>query len=199
MKVSVVLAHPNSKSFNHAIAHAALSGLGRNGQKVHFHDLYKEHFDPVLPYSEFPEGAPLPETLKKHCDEIQESEGIVIVHPNWWGQPPAILKGWVDRVLRPGIAYRFLDGDEGEGAPKGLLKARAAIVFNTSNTPAAREAEIFGDPLERLWRDCVFGLCGVDFFFRRTFRVGITSSEEERRRWLRDVEEIISEYFPHLD
>ena len=83
-----------------------------------------------------------------------QAQGIVIVHPNWWGQPPAILKGWVDRVLRPEVAYRFLEGDAGEGVPVGLLKAKAAIVFNTSNTP--RRAELAslrrpaGNPLEKL-------------------------------------------------
>jgi len=199
MNIGVILAHPNPKSFNHAIAQSVLGCLTRNEHQAYSHDLYGEIFDPVLPYSEFLEGAPLPDILRKRCDEIQESDGIVAVHPNWWGQPPAILKGWMDRVLRSGVAYRFLDGDEGEGVPRGLLRARVATVFNSSNPSAQREAEVFGDPLERLWRDCVFGLCGVNFFLRRTFRVVITSSEEERRRWLRDVEEIISENFPHLD
>jgi NAD(P)H dehydrogenase (quinone) len=54
--------------------------------------------------------------IELHCREIADVDGI-IVHPNWWGQPPAILKGWVDRVLRPGVAYRFLEGDAGEGVP----------------------------------------------------------------------------------
>ena len=198
MKVTIILAHPNPQSFNHAIARTVLTCLSRNGHEPYSHDLYAERFDPVLPYSEFEEGARLPACLQQHCDEMRESEGIVIVHPNWWGQPPAILKGWVDRVLRPGVAYRFIDGDEGEGVPNGLLRVRAAVVFNTSNTAAQREAEVFGDPLERLWRDCVFSLCGVRFFFRRTFQVVIKSSMAERRRWLLDVEEIVSEYFPRL-
>ena len=54
-------------------------------------------------------------------------------------QPPAILKGWIDRVMRPGVAYEFLEGDSGEGVPNGLLKAKTALVFNTSNTPEDRE------------------------------------------------------------
>ena len=75
--------------------------------------------------------------------------------------PPAILKGWIDRVLRMEIAYRFVANDKGEGVPVGLLKARSAIVFNTANTPDDRERETFGDPLESLWKKCVFDLCGV--------------------------------------
>ncbi|MBW2109420.1 MAG: NAD(P)H-dependent oxidoreductase [Deltaproteobacteria bacterium] len=152
MQVSVILAHPSPKSFNHAIAQAAIAELKQNRHQVIFHDLYAEGFDPILPLDEIAEGVSLPKEIERHCQEISSADGIIIVHPNWWGQPPAILKGWVDRVLRPGIAYRFLQGDKGEGVPVGLLRAKAALVFNTSNTPAEREKNVFGDPLELLWK-----------------------------------------------
>ena len=195
MKISIILAHPDTKSFNHAIAETAINALKQNGHKVIFHDLYAEKFDPILPADEINENAELPENIKKHCAEISEADSVIIVHPDWWGQPPAILKGWIDRVIRPGVAYKFLEGDDGEGVPIGLLKAKAGIVFNTSNTPAEREAAIFGDPLETLWKNCVFGLCGVNNFHRRMFGVVILSSEEERRRWLMEVSEIVDELF----
>ena len=195
MNVSIILGHPHPGSFNHAIAHAAAETLRRHGHTPAFHDLYAEKFDPILPYGEIDEGAPLPPLVQQHCAEIAEAEGIVIVHPNWWGGPPAIMKGWMDRVLRPGVAYRFDAGDSGGGVPIGLLKARAAIVFNTSNTPRERELAAFGDPLERVWKDCTFDLCGVKNFRRRTFGVVITSTLEQRRAWLREVEEIVSRTF----
>ena len=140
MKVSVILAHPNKESFNHAIAETAMAALEQNGHEAVLHDLYAEGFDPILPGDEIPEEATLAPEIEAYCREISSADGIIIVHPNWWGQPPAILKGWVDRVFRPGVAYRFLEGDQGEGEPVGLLRARAAIVFNTSNTPPEREA-----------------------------------------------------------
>jgi NAD(P)H dehydrogenase (quinone) len=121
----------------------------------------------------------------------------VIVHPNWWGQPPAILKGWVDRVIRPGVAYEFREGDSGEGVPQGLLKAQAALVFNTSNTEALREKKVFGDPLETIWRNCIFGLCGVTNFHRRMFNVIVTSSDTDRGNWLNSVQYDIDLFFPH--
>jgi putative NADPH-quinone reductase len=127
---------------------------------------------------------------------VARAEGIIIVHPNWWGQPPAILKGWIDRVFRPGIAYEFEEGDSGEGVPKGLLKAKTALVFNTSNTEAQREVQVFGDPLETLWKNCIFGLCGVQMFERRTFSIMVTSTVEQRRQWLKEVRELVSTYFP---
>ena len=196
MKISIILAHPDPKSFNHAIAHTAAEALKKNGYKVIFHDLYKEKFDPLLFATEIPEDARLPAIIKKHCEEIAEADGIVIVHPNWWGQPPAILTGWVDRVIRPGVAYEFLEGDSGEGVPNGLLKAKAALVYNTSNTKTRREKEAFGDPLETIWKNCIFGLCGITRFHRRIFNVMVTSSEDMRKKWLSDVQQDIGLFFP---
>jgi NAD(P)H dehydrogenase (quinone) len=195
-KVSIILAHPNPGSFNHAIANAAVQALRRNGHQTDFHDLYKEDFDPILPFEEVSREAPFPPILQSYCDEISLAEGIIIVHPNWWGMPPAILKGWVDRVIRPGIAYEFLDGDNGEGVPRGLLKARSALMFNTSNTLPLREQQAFGDPLETIWRNCIFGLCGVSSFHRKTYSVVVTSTQEQRKAWLDDVGAIVSRYFP---
>ena len=196
MNISVILAHPNGESFNHAIAKAAVNELKQNGHEIFFHDLYAEKFDPLLPEEEIPKDAPLPYEIEKHCREINEAEGIIIIHPNWWGQPPAILKGWVDRVIRPGVAYEFLEGDKGEGTPEGLLKAKAAVIFNTSNTAFEREKMVFGDPLETLWKNCVFGLCGVTTFYRKMFGIVVISTEDQRRGWLQEVREIVSKYFP---
>jgi NAD(P)H dehydrogenase (quinone) len=195
MKISVILAHPNEKSFNHAVALTAVERLRMNGHAVSFHDLYKERFDPMLPYEEFPKDAPLPENIAQHCKEIANADGIIIVHPNWWGQPPAILKGWVDRIIRPGVAYEFLEGDSGEGIPNGLLKAKAALVYNTANTETERELKVFGGPLETIWKNCVFGLCGVTTFHRKTFSIVITSTEQQRRQWLEEVRKDMDSFF----
>jgi putative NADPH-quinone reductase len=196
MQISVILAHPNKDSFNHAIAQAAVARIERNGHRALFHDLYKERFDPLLFSEEIPKEAPLPAAIARHCAEIAAADGIVVVHPNWWGQPPAILKGWVDRVIRPGTAYAFVEGDSGEGVPEGLLNARTAVVFNTSNTEMERERSVFGDPLETIWKNCIFGLCGVTGFYRRMFAVVVTSTEHERRGWLVEVGESIDRLFP---
>lgn len=196
MRISVILAHPDQRSFNHAIGHTVVETITANGHQVFFHDLYREGFDPLLSSAEIPKDAYLPVLIERHCVEIAVADGIVIVHPNWWGQPPAILKGWVDRVIRPGIAYEFLDGDAGEGVPNGLLKAKAAIIFNTSNTAEEREKAVFGDPLDTIWKNCIFGLCGIANVHRRTFSIVVTSTEEQRKQWLDGVKKETNTYFP---
>ena len=196
MQVLLILAHPQEGSFNHALARAAADRLTANGHDVVMHDLYREGFDPVLPGDEIARGAALPPLIARHCAEIAAADGIIVVHPNWWGMPPAILTGWVDRIVRPGVAYEFLEGDSGEGVPRGLLKARVALVLNTSNTVAEREQAVFGDPLEHIWKDCVFGLCGVRRCERRMFGVVATSSPAQRAGWLAEAAALVDRSFP---
>jgi NAD(P)H dehydrogenase (quinone) len=196
MNILILLAHPDPGSLNHAIAASAADALRGNRHEVVLHDLYQEHFDPVVPAGELARDARLDVRLARHCEEIAGADGIIVVHPNWWGMPPAILKGWIDRVLRPDVAYRFTGGDGGEGVPIGLLKAKAAIVFNTANTPDEREHAVFGDPLEALWKKCVFDLCGVKKVHRRTFTVVVTSTAQQRAAWLAEVRDIVRREFP---
>lgn len=196
MRISIILGHPSPGSFNHAIADIAARTLLHCGHEVRVHDLYREQFPPLFSPTELQKDAPLDPAVARHCAEIAEADGIIIVHPNWWGMPPAILKGWIDRVLRQEVAYRFVANDQGEGVPLGLLKARSALVFNTANTPDDRERAVFGDPLETLWKKCVFDLCGVRNVHRRTFTVVITSTPQQRAEWLAEVSATVASHFP---
>lgn len=195
MKISVILGHPYPQSFNAAVAQASIAQLQKHGHAVQFHDLCAEKFNPTMEPNELVSGLCDDVLVKQHQAEIVAADGIVIIHPNWWGQPPAILKGWVDRVLREDIAYKFEEGDNGGGLPIGLLKAQVGIVFNTSNTPVEREEAVFGDPLERIWKDCIFDFCGVKAFERRMFRIIAGSDVDERKAWLHDVCSIIDKHF----
>ncbi|MGD9213022.1 MAG: NAD(P)H-dependent oxidoreductase [Desulfobacteraceae bacterium] len=195
MKILVVLAHPDPDSFNHAITHEVCDALQGEGHKIILHDLYGESFDPLLTKEEIPKKGLVADVIQQHCNELQSADGIIIVHPNWWGQPPAVLKGWIDRVIRPNVAYRFEEEDSGEGVPIGLLKAQAVLVFNTSNTPFEREQAVFGDPLEILWKNCIFDLCGVHNFHRRMFSVVVTSTDAQRKTWLNEARALALELF----
>ena len=78
----------------------------------------------------------------------------------------------------------------------GLLKAGAAVVLNTSDTPREVEMRVFGDPLESLWRNCILGLCGVTKIERRMFGVVVTSTPEQRCSWLNEVAVMTEQVFP---
>lgn len=196
MNISIILAHPDSSSFNHAIALVCKERLIENGHNVFFHDLYEEDFNPIIETHELPKDGQIDHIIEAYCNELVKSDGIIIIHPNWWGQPPAIMKGWIDRVIRPGIAYEFEESDNGEGVPIGLLNAETGLIFNTSNTSKKREDSIFKDPLESIWRNCIFDFCGVKQFERRMFRIMVTSDIKQREVWLNECKELVDIYFP---
>lgn len=196
MNILILVANPNKDSFNHAIYNKSIERIKANGHTIMAHDLHAENFDPIITHYEIPKSGKLDAIIQKHCDELIAADGIIIIHPNWWGQPPAILKGWVDRVMRPGLAYEFIGDDTGEGVPVGLLKAKSALVFNTSNTDKLREEIVFKDPLETIWKNCIFDLCGVKYFYRKMFGILITSTPEVRQQWLNEVDKTVDTYYP---
>ncbi|MEL6558540.1 MAG: NAD(P)H-dependent oxidoreductase [Bacteroidota bacterium] len=192
MQVQIILCHPHKRSFNHAIANTARKIAEEIGHTVVFHDLYQEDFNPVIPYEEII-GEVEDKLVKKYINDLYQSDILIIVHPNWWGKPPALMSGWIDRVFRDKIAYEFPKGGEG-GKPVGLLKLQKVLIFNTANTTHEREKAVFGNPLDLIWKNCVFDFCGVKNILRKVFAVVVDSSPEEREKWLTEVEEIVLHY-----
>ena len=193
MRIGLYLAHPRPGSFNHALFEAVRDELRTRGHEVCAHDLYAEGFDPALRAEETEtvdtvssEGGAADPLLAAHRSELATLDGLVFVHPNWWGMPPAVLAGWTQRVLVPGVAYKLGTAD---GEPVGLLKAGRALVLNTSDTPSAREHEEFGDPLERIWSACVLPYVGVTRVRRTVFRTVTDSTSEQRASWLAQARE----------
>lgn len=107
MKVLCVLAHPNPKSFNAAIADSIQKQLYANGVEVKFKDLYRTDFDPRLTVEDFGHifSGSMPDDIKKEQEEVLWADRMVFVYPIWWLDRPALLKGWIDRVMAYGFAY----------------------------------------------------------------------------------------------
>ncbi|MDR0704370.1 MAG: NAD(P)H-dependent oxidoreductase [Planctomycetaceae bacterium] len=192
MKILVILGHPKTGSFNHVLAETAVQTLRELGHEVLFHDLYKEQFDPVLPTDEEKlDESELPEFLRQYLAELRASQGLIFIHPNWWGGPPAILRGWIDRVFRQNSVYNFTPN-----GPVSYIGDKIVQIFSTSNTPRDIEVKMYGDPVENFWKVIVFGLLGSKSFERRNFESIILSTPDERRLWLDEVKTTIRQRFP---
>jgi len=197
MNISLILGHPRQDSFCHAIAATAVTTLRTNGHVVAFHDLYAEEFPPLVTAEESRTRVSNAPLVEQHCAELTRAEGLIVVHPNWWGYPPAILKGWIDRVIRPGVAYEL--AVEASGARTlhvGRLQVRTAVVFNTSDTPLDQEQARFGDTLGSLWKTYIATLSGIPDLQRHVFSVMATSTAERRVEWLEEVRRIVHRAFP---
>jgi NAD(P)H dehydrogenase (quinone) len=187
MRILVLLAHPQPGSFNHAIADTVRATLVGAGHDVDLRDLCAEGFDPLYTPEELQRDNVAPPQVREHVEALLAADAVVVIHPNWWGQAPAVLKGWLDRVLRPGETYRFGTNDKGEGVIIPLLKAKAALVFTTSNTPREAELELYGDPLDNFWKRVVWGFFSIPRIERRNFEPVIVSTPEQRAEWLAEV------------
>jgi NAD(P)H dehydrogenase (quinone) len=189
----IVVSHPDDASFSVAIARRSEAALQALGFTTHFCDLYADNFDPVLTKGEV-RGHETEDPLTQHYrDLLASAQVLVIVHPNCWGSPPAMMKGWMDRVFAQGSAYAFEKSADLGDVPKGLLQTEVAVVFNTSNTEEERERVVFGDPLDRIWKVCLLRYCGVKNVIRHVFRIVATSSVADRKHWLDEVDAILSE------
>jgi len=160
MKLLFVLCAPQRPSLGVSIAETIRDRLEASGHEVLWHDLYAEGFDPVMDRGELARGSSLDNLVGAHSRDLAGSQGLLIVHPDWWGQPPAILKGWIDRVFREGVAYELAGEDGYEKTWKPLLGGKRGFVIVTSDSADPRREALFRE----LWVEAVLGACGMEAY-----------------------------------
>jgi putative NADPH-quinone reductase len=111
MQVLVVFAHPRRDSFSHAVFETTLTALRNAGHVVNSINLYEDEFDPRMTageYVAYRTSNPIcSEQVRRYAELLTATEALVFVYPTWWWGLPAILKGWLERVLVPGVAFEF--------------------------------------------------------------------------------------------
>jgi len=138
MQVVVVLAHPNDDSFCHAVAARATAGLEGAGHGVHLLDLYalgvKAAMSPQEHAAYHGDKPLLDPLLIEHAALVKSADALVFVYPTWWSSMPAVLKGWLERVMVPGVAFVF--DAKGKVRP-GLTNVRHIVGISTYGSPRA--------------------------------------------------------------
>ena len=185
-KIFIVYGHYSEKSFNAAIRDKFIKTVKQIGHTVDVVDLYKEKFDPVF------SGEEPNQKVLDHRKRIEDSNVIVLIAPIWNFRMPAIVEGWIDKVLAPPWAFRFKKLFGNYGYPSGNLKGKKAIVFCTYGSPQFAVRTFFLNmPTKRLRRG-VFNICGItDVTYRRYFAVPFVS-DEKRKKFLDDVKKTTS-------
>ncbi len=179
----IVLCHPYERSFCHAIADQLRAAISTNGTPPPvFHDLYAERPDPVLTGAEIARRFSLDEQIQAYSDECVRTDLLCLVHPDWWSGPPALLKGWIERVFRPGIAYDWEGEEFAEKRHVPLFAGKTLAVFVTTDRA---EADPPG-PIEGFWRAL------ADYSGMRLVRYALfadlrNSGHRQRRAWLEEA------------
>ena len=148
MRFLVLYAHPDPASFAAALHRTVVETLRKHGHEVDDCDLYAERFDPVLSYEERVSYHDVPANrrlVESYVRRLEAAEGLILIFPVWTFGFPAILKGFLDRVLLPGVSFTL---ENGLAVPK-LTHLRSLVAVTTYGGPRWR-AVLVGDPPRRL-------------------------------------------------
>jgi putative NADPH-quinone reductase len=144
MRVLVVHAHPDPESYSRAVREAAVRGLRSAGHHVDVIDLYEAGFVPAMSEAErrvYESDRPvLDPEVQRSVELVTGAGALVFVYPTWWWGLPAILKGWLDRVLVPGVAFTL-----GDGPPRPALSNIRRLVGITTYGSSRRYMRLFTD------------------------------------------------------
>jgi len=162
MRFQVIHCHPLPESYGHALFATIVATLKERGHAVTATDLYGERFDPVMSAAERRSyyRTPYDDTAVAHYTELlRQSEGLILCYPHWWFAMPALLKGYVDRVWAPGIAFEH---DLAAGRIKPLLThVKVFGVVTTYGSPWWLTRLVAGDPGRKVVMRALKPMCGA--------------------------------------
>ena len=167
MRCLIVHAHPNPESFNAALCRQAASTLTDSGHHVDVLDLYQLDFDPCmsehehLNYDRLVDDGLLEPMVAEHVDLVTSADALIFVYPTWWAGLPAVLKGWLERVLLPGAAFELAPAGGGSGPVRvepRLTNIRQLIGITTYGS-SRLDTLVLGDAGRRTIRRTVRLVC----------------------------------------
>ena len=155
MNTLVIWAHPRSESYSHALLQCSVAALRRAGHQVEVIDLYATGFQPAMADAEwlaYRQFRPEPDALTLgHIEQVRRAEQLVFVYPTWWFGLPAILKGWLERTMVPGLAFDF----NASGQIRGNLGSLRRIVGVATYGSAPWYVHLIGDAGRRTLTRCL--------------------------------------------
>ncbi|MEM1418484.1 MAG: NAD(P)H-dependent oxidoreductase [Myxococcota bacterium] len=181
--VLTVLGHPSPTSFNAALAEAYVKGAAGTGATSELLCLGELRFDPVL-HGGYRGEQPLEPDLQRLREAIERAAHVAWVFPVWWGAPPALLKGAIDRTFLPGWAFE----NQPSGLPKKLLRGRSARTLVTMDAPGWFDRLVYGRSARRAFETATLAYTGFSPVRSTVFAKVRASTEARRAAWLAKAE-----------
>ncbi|WP_144744023.1 NAD(P)H-dependent oxidoreductase [Enorma burkinafasonensis] len=186
MHTLVVYCHPYENSFCHGMLDALCRRYEREGTPYEVIDLYADGFDPVLSRAElavYNEGTALDPLVTRYQQLIAGSDRLVFIFPIWWNDVPAMLKGWLDKVLLAGFSWEAT----GTGLKGTLTYIESAEVYTASSNPTSFIREQTGDAIQRMFIEGTLWQLGIERGTWENLGGMDTSTPEERAAFLRKL------------
>ena len=185
-RILLILGHPSTTSFCAALAERYAQSALDAGHEVRQLRLGEIVFDPVL-RDGYQQIQTLEDDLNAAQSDILWAEHLTLVYPIWWGGIPALLKGFFDRVLLPGFAFKYR---KGKAFPDKLLNGRTAHLLVTMDTPPWYYRLIYRMPGLHEVRKTTLQFCGIKPLRTLTFGPVLGSTDQQRRSWLQQAQAI---------
>lgn len=189
MKCLVIYSHPNEKSFNFAVKEEVVKQLQENKHEVEVRDLYAINFNPALSLKDFSilgEGN-IPKDIEIEQNFITWADAIIVIHPTWWNSFPAMLKGYIDKVLLPGFAYKY-----GDSGVVPLLTGKKGLIFRTLGGDEKLNLE---DGRKKAYETTsnygTLGFCGINILNIENFWSAPFVDDAKRKEYLSKIKEVI--------
>lgn len=186
MNTLVILGHPSNDSLSGALAQAYLEGASSAGANVRTLHLGELEFDPVL-RGGYKHKQDLEPDLKMAQEAIAWADHLVFVYPTWWGDLPALLKGFIDRTLLPGFAFGFR---EGSSLPERHLKGKTARIITTMDAPVWYHTLVYRSGGYHVLKHAILRYCGINSVRTLAFGRVRFSTQTQRQGWLEQVRQL---------
>ena len=179
-RVAVIVGHPAADSWCGALADSYAAAARAGGHEVRMVHLAQLDFDPSLHEGYRQIQALEPDLLAAQAT-VAWAEHVVIAYPIWWGSVPALLKGFLDRILLPGFAFKYRPG---KAFPEQLLRGRSAQLLVSMDTPPWYFRWVYRMPGIVQLKKTTLEFCGIAPVKVASFGPLISSSSAQRASWL---------------
>lgn len=182
-RILIIMGHPRTDSLCQALVDAYAAEARQAGGEVRVLALAELTFDPIL-HGGYRGQQPLEPGLLAAQEAVRWAELLVLAFPIWWGDAPALLKGFIDRVFLPGFAFQYR---EGASLPDQLLKGKQARLLVTMDSPSWWYRWWVGAPVEKSLVRATLNFCGISKVKRTWFCQVRTSTPEQRAGWIQQA------------
>lgn len=182
-KILVILGHPNANSFNNALAERYADGAREGGHEVRILKLGELQFDPILRHG-YQQRQELESDLQSAWEDIQWAQHLVWIFPTWWGVAPALLKGFLDRLFLPGLAFKYRPNSPWWDK---YLTGRSARIITTMDSPGFYNWLVYRNANIRGLKNATLEFCGIKPVRVTTFDRLRFADEQRRQKMLEQV------------
>lgn len=189
MRTVIVFNHPYEGSYCNAILNAITVGLQKARHEVDLMHLDKDGFNPVMTKDDlkaFMEHQPVDPQVLDYSERLKKADHLIFIFPIWWDIMPATTKGFIDRVLFPGVVYDH--HPRGFGLVPLLKDLQSVTIITTMNKPRIMYSLLIGNLIRKAMLRSVFKTMGYDNLNWISFYSVKRVSHEKRTRWLIDLE-----------